>query len=149
MKTLITRGHIVTASDNYHADLFIDQGTVVQIGKDLSALASAADEVIDAQGLLIFPGGIVENIARIISDNEQQHDHISRRPHRGNQIPGGENIKITLWPSSKLPCEWCQPAPGSTVKGGEDLTGPPPYLLAWRLFSFEDVGKGLAPACCG
>jgi dihydropyrimidinase len=58
MKTLITRGHIVTASDNYHADLFIDQGTVVQIGKDLSALASAADEVIDAQGLLIFPGGI-------------------------------------------------------------------------------------------
>lgn len=58
MKTLITRGHIVTASDNYHADLFIDQGIVVQIGKDLSALASAADEVIDAQGLLIFPGGI-------------------------------------------------------------------------------------------
>lgn len=55
MKTLIKNGHIVTAVDDYHADLLIDDGVIMQIGKNLSA---QADDVLDAQGLLILPGGI-------------------------------------------------------------------------------------------
>jgi dihydropyrimidinase len=58
MKTLITHGHIVTATDDYHADLWIDNGVINQIGQDLSPLTAQADEVIDAKGLLVLPGGI-------------------------------------------------------------------------------------------
>ncbi|POB11277.1 dihydropyrimidinase [Sulfobacillus sp. hq2] len=58
MKTLIRNGHIVTATDDYHADLFIDRGIIVYIGQDLQFLVPAADEVIDASGLLVLPGGV-------------------------------------------------------------------------------------------
>ncbi len=55
MKTLIRNGRIITASDDYTADILIEGETIVAIGKNLSA---TADEVIDASGKLLFPGGI-------------------------------------------------------------------------------------------
>jgi len=55
MSTLIKNGRVVTAVDDYHADIFIDGGVVAQIGKDL---AVEADEVIDAKDRLVIPGGI-------------------------------------------------------------------------------------------
>ena len=55
MKTLIRNGHVVTAADDYHADLLIVDGVIEQIGKTLSA---EADREIDAAGLLVLPGGI-------------------------------------------------------------------------------------------
>ncbi|MDA8193461.1 MAG: dihydropyrimidinase [Thermaerobacter sp.] len=55
MKTLIRNGRIVTATDDYHADLLIVDGVIEQIGKALSA---EADREIDAAGLLVLPGGI-------------------------------------------------------------------------------------------
>ena len=55
MKTLIINGQIVTATDNYKADILIDGEKVSQIGKDLSA---KADTVVDAKGKLVIPGGI-------------------------------------------------------------------------------------------
>ncbi len=58
MSILIKNGRIVTAVDDYHADLWIEGETVVQIGKDLSALEAQADRVIDATGMLVVPGGI-------------------------------------------------------------------------------------------
>lgn len=45
MKTLIKNGRVVTAVDDYHADIFIDGETVTTIGK---ALDMDADVVIDA-----------------------------------------------------------------------------------------------------
>ena len=45
MKTLIKNGRVVTAVDNYHADIFIDGETVTTIGKTLDM---EADVVIDA-----------------------------------------------------------------------------------------------------
>jgi dihydropyrimidinase len=57
MKTLITNGNIVTASDSYAADLLIEDGKIVAIGKNLGP----ADEVIHADGKYIFPGGIDEH----------------------------------------------------------------------------------------
>jgi dihydropyrimidinase len=53
--TLIKNGRIVTAVDDYHADILIDGGTIVTIGKSIEV---EADTVIDAKGRLVIPGGI-------------------------------------------------------------------------------------------
>jgi len=55
MSVLITNGRIITAADDCIADIFIEGETVSMIGKNLQV---KADEVIDATGKLVFPGGI-------------------------------------------------------------------------------------------
>ncbi|MCO6509474.1 MAG: dihydropyrimidinase [Aridibacter famidurans] len=55
MKTLIKNGRIVTAVDDYTADIFIDGETVTTIGRSLDI---EADKVIHASGKLVIPGGI-------------------------------------------------------------------------------------------
>ncbi|MBK9216852.1 MAG: dihydropyrimidinase [Chloracidobacterium sp.] len=55
MRTLIKNGRVVTAVDDYIADIFIDGETVTTIGKSLDV---EADVVIDASGKLVIPGGI-------------------------------------------------------------------------------------------
>ena len=55
MSILIKNGRIVTAVDDYFADVFIDGEKIVQIGKDLNV---QADETLDAKGKLVLPGGI-------------------------------------------------------------------------------------------
>src|SRR5687768_3505100 len=55
MKTLIQNGQIVTATDNYKADILIDGETVSVIGAKLDM---EADLTIDAAGRLVIPGGI-------------------------------------------------------------------------------------------
>ena len=55
MSTLIKNGRIITATDDYVADIFIEGETISAIGKNLNV---TADKVIDAAGLLVMPGGI-------------------------------------------------------------------------------------------
>jgi len=55
MSILIKNGNIITATDNYVADIFIEGETIKTIGKNLSV---TADKIIDATGKLVFPGGI-------------------------------------------------------------------------------------------
>lgn len=55
MRTLIKNGRVVTAVDDYRADIFIDGETVTTIGKTLDM---EADVVIDASAKLVIPGGI-------------------------------------------------------------------------------------------
>src|SRR3989440_5602961 len=55
MKTLIRNGRVVTAVDDYKADILIDGETVSVIGAKLDV---EADRVIDADGRLVIPGGI-------------------------------------------------------------------------------------------
>lgn len=55
MKTLIKNGRIVTAVDDYRADILIDGETIELIGRQLDL---EADKVIDASGKLVIPGGI-------------------------------------------------------------------------------------------
>jgi len=52
---LIKNGTIITASDKYIADVYIEDEKVHTIGKDLKL---NADKTIDASGLYLFPGGI-------------------------------------------------------------------------------------------
>ena len=55
MSTIIKNGRIITAIDNYIADIFIEGETISAIGKNLNI---KADQEIDASSKLIFPGGI-------------------------------------------------------------------------------------------
>jgi dihydropyrimidinase len=55
MKTVIRNGRIVTAVDDYHADLLIEDGKVAMIANSIDV---QADRVIDAKGRLVIPGGI-------------------------------------------------------------------------------------------
>lgn len=57
MKILIKNGEIITATDHYTADLYIENGTIQVIGKDLHK-SYTADKTIDASGLYVMPGGI-------------------------------------------------------------------------------------------
>ena len=52
---LVRNAHVVTAAEEYDADLYVDAGRVALIGQSLSL---PADTVIDASGLLLLPGGV-------------------------------------------------------------------------------------------
>jgi dihydropyrimidinase len=56
MGLLIRNGEIVTSTDRYFADVYVENETISAIGKDLDV--PAATEVIDATGNYIFPGFI-------------------------------------------------------------------------------------------
>src|SRR4029434_443828 len=55
MKTLIRNGQIITATDNYKADILIEGETMSVIGAKLDM---EADLMIDAANKLVIPGGI-------------------------------------------------------------------------------------------
>ena len=55
MSVLIKGGRIVTASDDYVGDIYIENGTVTTIGQSLDV---EADKVIDASGKYVIPGAI-------------------------------------------------------------------------------------------
>ena len=55
MKTLIKNGNVVTAVDNYFADILIEDDKVAVIGRSLDM---ETDRTIDASGMLVIPGGI-------------------------------------------------------------------------------------------
>lgn len=55
MSVLIKNGRIVTAVDDYYADIYIEKEAITTIGEKLDV---KADKVLDAQGKLVLPGGI-------------------------------------------------------------------------------------------
>lgn len=55
MSLLIKDGRIITAADDYVADIFINDQTISMIGTNLNV---TADNTIDAKGKLVFPGGV-------------------------------------------------------------------------------------------
>jgi dihydropyrimidinase len=55
MSTLVKNGTIVTASDRYQGDIYIDKGVITLIGQGISL---GADTIVDASGMLVIPGGI-------------------------------------------------------------------------------------------
>jgi dihydropyrimidinase len=55
MSLLIKNGRVITATDDYVADILIEGEVITAIGRNLSI---EADKEIDAKGLLVMPGGI-------------------------------------------------------------------------------------------
>jgi dihydropyrimidinase len=57
MSLLIENGRVITASDDYVADVYCDGGRVAAIGAQLASRVRA-DRTIDARGKYVLPGGI-------------------------------------------------------------------------------------------
>jgi len=55
MSILIKNGRIITAVDDYMGDVFIENETITHIGKSLDM---EADEILNASGKYLFPGGL-------------------------------------------------------------------------------------------
>ena len=55
---LITNGRIITASDDYVADVYCEDGVITAIGRSLPSDRFGADRTIDAAGKYVIPGGI-------------------------------------------------------------------------------------------
>ena len=55
MSLLVKNGRIITAVDDYRADIFVERDTITLIGRHLKV---QADQVIDAQERYVFPGGV-------------------------------------------------------------------------------------------
>lgn len=55
MSVLIKSGILVTAAETFQADLFVEGEKIALIGKDIPAQGA---EVIDAEGMLVLPGGV-------------------------------------------------------------------------------------------
>jgi cytosine/adenosine deaminase-related metal-dependent hydrolase len=55
MSLLIRNGTVITASDMYRGDVYIEGERITTIGAELTM---AADRVIDAAGKYVLPGGI-------------------------------------------------------------------------------------------
>jgi len=54
-RTLVTGGRIVTAGQDFVGDILIEDGQIASVG---SLGEITADEVIDAAGMIVFPGGV-------------------------------------------------------------------------------------------
>ena len=58
MSLLIKNGRVITASDDYVADVYCENGTIGAIGTNLPLERYHADRTIDASGQYVMPGGI-------------------------------------------------------------------------------------------
>jgi len=56
--TIIRGGHIATASESFDCDVGIRNGRIAALGDDLGS----ADDIIDARGKLVLPGGIDSHV---------------------------------------------------------------------------------------
>ena len=66
---LIVGGTVVTRERSWRADVAVADGRITAIEPDLSGLAAAADQVVDATGLLVLPGVVdVHTHTRVASD---------------------------------------------------------------------------------
>lgn len=59
MKTLIRQGTIVTAQEEFIGDILVEGEKITAIGQDLSV---EADQVVDASGLYVLPGGVDQHV---------------------------------------------------------------------------------------
>ncbi len=58
MRTLIKNGTVVTASDTFAADVWLEDGKVAAVARGGIAIGGAAEQTIDATGQYVIPGGI-------------------------------------------------------------------------------------------
>ncbi|WP_028307185.1 dihydropyrimidinase [Desulfitibacter alkalitolerans] len=59
MSILIKNGTVLTATDEYKADILVEGEKIVTIGTNLNA---KAEEIVDATGKYVFPGGVDEHV---------------------------------------------------------------------------------------
>ena len=86
--TLVKNGTVVTASDRYQADIYIDKGVITLIGQGLNL---PADEVIDASGMSPPISGGSDTLAPEEAGHKDETDQVEgdgTYEGRGRLTPG-------------------------------------------------------------
>jgi len=84
MKTLVKNGNIITAGENYFADILIEDGIISAIARTIPE--TQADTIIDAGGLYVLPGGV------------DVHTHL--------EMPFNGTVTIDDWQSGTQAAAW-------------------------------------------
>lgn len=105
---LIRNGRIVTAGDDFQADILLDDGRVRMIGRGIEVGGDA--EVHDAAGLLVFPGGV------------DVHTHLDWEFGATRTVDTfGTGTKAAAFGGTTTVVDFCNQNPGdSPLKGLED-----------------------------
>jgi dihydropyrimidinase len=108
MATLIRNGRIVTAVDDYAADILLEDGRIRIIGRDLAVGTDM--EVHDASGLLVLPGGV------------DVHTHLDMSTPTASTIDTfGTGTRAAAFGGTTTLVDFCTPLAGeSPLKGLED-----------------------------
>ena len=108
MATLIRNGRIVTAVDDYAADILVDEGRIRTIGRQIAVGGDV--EVHDASGLLVLPGGV------------DVHTHLDLTTQTARSVDTfGSGTKAAAFGGTTTLVDFCTPLVGeSTLKGLED-----------------------------
>ncbi len=100
MSTVIKNGTLVTADRTWEADILIEGETIARIGADLSG-----DEVIDAEGAYVIPGGI------------DPHTHM-QMPFMGTEA--AETFETGTWAAAAggttMLVDFCLPGEDGSIK---------------------------------
>jgi dihydropyrimidinase len=97
--TLIRNGRIVTASDDFVADILIEGGRIQAIGKTLPAGPGMA--VHDAAGLLVLPGAV------------DVHTHLdSATPTASTVDDFAAGTRAAAFGGTTTVVDYCTPPPG-------------------------------------
>ncbi|VVT25161.1 dihydropyrimidinase [Rhizobium sp. EC-SD404] len=96
---VIKNGTVVTADLTYEADVLIENGVITQIGPNL-----AGDEVLDATGCYVMPGGI------------DPHTHLEM-PFMGTYSSDDfeSGTRAALTGGTTMVVDFCLPAPGQSL----------------------------------
>jgi len=99
MTKVIKNGTVVTADRTYQADVLIDGGKIVAIGAQLDG-----DEVIDATGCYVMPGGI------------DPHTHLEM-PFMGTYSADDfeSGTRAALSGGTTMVVDFCLPSPGQSL----------------------------------
>jgi len=95
MSVLIKNGTVVTSENEVNADVYIDGETIKAIGENLKV---EADEVVDAQGKYVLPGGV-------------QHVHFSFN-YKGSKVRGFETSHAAAVGGTTTLIEFVNQEPG-------------------------------------
>lgn len=99
MSILIKNGTIVTAVDEFIGDIFIEDEKISAVGKNLNL---KADEVVDASGKYVLPGGI------------DQHVHYSF-DYKGERVRGFETSNAAIVGGTTTVIEFVNQEPGKGI----------------------------------
>ena len=128
---LILGGTVVTTAGSRRADVAVDGGRIAAVVPDLSGLETAADEVVDATGMLVLPGAIdVHTHTRVATDAE---------PDRFFQ----DSVAAAFGGTTTF-LAFNNPGTGSTAAAGRSLiAGLREWRAATEADSAVDVGLSL------
>jgi dihydropyrimidinase len=90
MPILIKSGTLITASENFQADILVDGEKILQVGNNLNISGA---QVVDASGKLVMPGGVDAHthfdlpMFGTVSSDDHYTGHKAGMPKQTQKLP--------------------------------------------------------------